>query len=91
MLLDKLTISADRLTANRKEVFEKLSGEIKKSLEFLNMPFVQLYLQCDKKQFAADGQDNIEFLISTNKGETAKPLAKIASGGELSIQTDKIL
>ena len=84
MLLDKLTISADRLTANRKEVFEKLSGEIKKSLEFLNMPFVQLYLQCGKKQFAADGQDNIEFLISTNKGETAKPLAKIASGGELS-------
>ncbi len=84
VVLDKLSISADRLTANRKDIFEKLSGEIQTSLEFLNMPFVKLYLSCEKKNFSSDGQDNIEFLISTNKGETAKPLAKIASGGELS-------
>lgn len=84
VVLDKLSISADRLTANRKEVFGRLSGAIQNSLEFLNMPFVKLYLSCEKKEFGPDGQDDIEFLISTNKGESAKPLAKIASGGELS-------
>ena len=84
VVMDKLSISADRLTANRKEVFDKLSGEIQNSLSFLNMPFVQLCLSCDNKGFSSNGQDDIEFLISTNKGETPKPLSKIASGGELS-------
>lgn len=84
VILDKLTISADRLTQNRKDVFEKLAGEIQHSLEFLNMPDVKLYLSCENKPFGADGQDNIEFMISTNRGENAKPMAKIASGGELS-------
>ena len=84
IVLEKLAISADRLTNNRKEVFEKLAGEIQSSLEFLNMPDVKLYLSCEKKPFASDGQDNIEFMISTNRGEAAKPMAKIASGGELS-------
>ena len=84
IILEKLAISADRLTNNRKEVFEKLAGEIQSSLEFLNMPDVKLYLSCEKKPFASDGQDNIEFMISTNRGEAAKPMAKIASGGELS-------
>ncbi|MEG1862308.1 MAG: DNA repair protein RecN [Oscillospiraceae bacterium] len=84
VILDKLKISADRLTKNRKLVFEKLSGEIQKSLQFLNMPFVQLFLSCENKKFSPSGQDNIEFTIITNKGESPKPLAKIASGGELS-------
>ncbi len=84
VVLDKLQISADRLTNNRKAVFEKLSGEIQKSLEFLNMPYVQLFLACETKKFSSSGQDNIEFTIITNKGESPKPLAKIASGGELS-------
>ena len=48
------------------------------------MPDVKLYLSCEKKDFSSNGQDNIEFLISTNRGEEAKPMAKIASGGELS-------
>ena len=82
--VDKLSISADRLTQSRKEVFEKLSRGIHQALEFLNMPFVKFYLSCEKKDFTADGRDDIEFVISTNKGEAAKPLAKIASGGELS-------
>ena len=84
VILDKLSISADRLTQNRKNVFEKLSGEIQQSLVFLNMPDVKLYLSCENKNFSSDGQDDIEFLISTNRGESAKPMAKIASGGELS-------
>ncbi len=84
VILDKLTISADRLTNNRKEVFDRLSSEIRSSLQFLNMPDVKLYLSCEKKPFGSNGQDNIEFLISTNRGEEAKPMSKIASGGELS-------
>ncbi len=84
VILDKLSISANRLTQNRKAVFEKLAGEIQYSLEFLNMPDVKLYLSCEKKNYSSDGQDNIEFMISTNRGEAAKPMAKIASGGELS-------
>ena len=46
--------------------------------------FLGKYLSCEKKDFSSNGQDNIEFLISTNRGEEAKPMAKIASGGELS-------
>ncbi len=84
IILDKLSISADRLTQNRKDVFEKLANEIEGSLVFLNMPDVKLFLSCERKNFASDGQDNIEFLITTNRGESAKPMAKIASGGELS-------
>lgn len=79
-----MTISADRLSNNRREVFAQMAEEIKNSLEFLNMPFVTLALSMEKKDFAPDGQDNIEFLISANKGEMPKPLSKIASGGELS-------
>ncbi len=84
VILDKLSISANRLTQNRKDVFDRLAGEIQQSLVFLNMPDVRLYLSCEKKNFGSNGQDDIEFMISTNRGETAKPMAKIASGGELS-------
>ena len=84
VITDKLSISAGRLTQNRKDVFDKLASEIQQSLVFLNMPDVKLYLSCDEKKYSYDGKDDIEFLISTNKGENAKPMAKIASGGELS-------
>lgn len=84
VITDKLSISAGRLTQNRKDVFDKLASEIEQSLVFLNMPDVKLYLSCENKNYGPDGQDNIEFLISTNRGENAKPMAKIASGGELS-------
>ena len=84
VITDKLSISAGRLTQNRKDVFDKLASEIQQSLVFLNMPDVKLYLSCEEKKYSSDGKDDIEFLISTNKGENAKPMAKIASGGELS-------
>ncbi|MBQ5326510.1 MAG: DNA repair protein RecN [Oscillospiraceae bacterium] len=84
VILDKLSISADRLTQNRKDVFSDLSGKIQESLAFLNMPDVKLALSCKNKDFTSNGQDDIEFLISTNRGEDAKPMARIASGGELS-------
>lgn len=83
-IVSQLEQAADKLTQERKSRFDAMAGEIKKSLEFLNMPFVQLHLNIAEKDYSADGGDEIEFYIVTNKGESPKPLAKIASGGELS-------
>jgi len=83
-ILAKLKIQADKLTKERQKQFDLMAGEIQKSLEFLNMPFVKLSLHIEEKEYSADGKDQLEFYIVTNKGETPKPLAKIASGGELS-------
>ena len=83
-ILAKLKIQADKLTKERQKQFDLMAGEIQKSLEFLNMPFVKLSLHIEEKEYSADGKDQLEFYIVTNKGEAPKPLAKIASGGELS-------
>ena len=53
-------------------------------LRFLNMPGIRFTLSHKKGPLAGSGQDSVEFNISTNPGEEPKPLAKIASGGELS-------
>lgn len=75
---------ADRLTRTRKKAFEAFSAEITASLQFLNMPGIRLTLALEKAALGPMGQDDLEFYISTNPGEAPKPLAKIASGGELS-------
>ncbi|MBP1571331.1 MAG: DNA repair protein RecN, partial [Oscillospiraceae bacterium] len=83
-ILAELSKAADKLTKERINQFDNMAGEIQKSLEFLNMPFVRLSLNIEDKEYSADGKDELEFYIVTNKGESPKPLAKIASGGELS-------
>lgn len=75
---------AQKLTDLRKTTAEKLGTEICKQLEFLDMPKIKFTTSFEKGNLSANGWDKIEFLIATNVGETAKPLAKIASGGELS-------
>ena len=75
---------AQKLTDLRKTTAEKLGNEICKQLEFLDMPKIKFTTSFEKGNLSANGWDKIEFLIATNVGETAKPLAKIASGGELS-------
>lgn len=75
---------AQKLTDLRKSTAEKLGNEIRKQLEFLDMPKIKFTTSFEKGNLSANGWDKIEFLIATNVGETAKPLAKIASGGELS-------
>ena len=75
---------AQKLTDSRKSTAEKLGNEICKQLEFLDMPKIKFTTSFEKGNLSANGWDKIEFLIATNVGETAKPLAKIASGGELS-------
>lgn len=75
---------AETLTLTRLEAFEALNPKIQSALEFLNMPGVRLSLQHSRGPLASRGQDTLEFYIATNQGELPKPMAKIASGGELS-------
>lgn len=83
-IFNKTVALAQKLTDLRKTTAEKLGNEICKQLEFLDMPKIKFTTSFEKGNLSANGWDKIEFLIATNVGETAKPLAKIASGGELS-------
>ena len=75
---------AEVLTQTRLKAFDELNKRISGTLDFLNMPGVRMTLRHSRGPLASHGQDSIEFYISTNPGEAPKPLAKIASGGELS-------
>lgn len=75
---------AELLTQTRLKAFEELNKNISATLDFLNMPGVRMTLRHARGPLASHGQDSLEFYISTNPGEAPKPLAKIASGGELS-------
>ena len=83
-LLPKLAQAADELTAARHQTARNFLSRIKKELEFLNMPSVKLTVSAGRCDYRPNGQDEMELLISSNAGEQPKPLAKIASGGELS-------
>ena len=83
-LYKKARDSAEILTQSRLKAFTSMNKEMKAALEFLNMPGIRFALRHQRGPLASSGQDSVEFLISTNPGEQPKPLAKIASGGELS-------
>ena len=83
-LFDRAKALADTLTQTRLKAFDRFSAQITDALHFLNMPGISFTLRHEKGLLGASGQDTIEFYISTNLGEEPKPLAKIASGGELS-------
>ena len=82
--LEKTQSLALKLSEVRRKATEKLGEEICSQLEFLDMPGVKFVTQFSKGNLSSVGVDKIEFLIRTNPGEEPKPLAKIASGGELS-------
>lgn len=85
---EDLQNAADKLTAARKEVALPLQQAISNQLMELNFGNSNFSISIEKESLSGgynkDGQDKVEFLISTNKGEPLKPLAKIASGGEMS-------
>ena len=83
-LYTKAREKAEALTQTRLKAFEELNTRISGTLDFLNMPGVRMTLRHTRGPLASHGQDSVEFYISTNPGEAPKPLAKIASGGELS-------
>ena len=80
----ELTQSAKALTESRKNASVKLCERVTVELNELDMPGVKFTVNIEQKDFAEDGSDFAEFLISANKGEIPKPMSKIASGGELS-------
>ena len=82
--MEKLSALAKKLTETRKTAGKKLSKEIEKSLSELDMPKTRFEVAVSESEFTKNGADNVEFMICPNVGEEMKPLAKIASGGELS-------
>ncbi len=83
-LLEETSRKAKILSQKREQTGKRFIKEVTSELEFLNMPNVKLEISNTKGKLTIHGMDNIEFLISANLGEASKPIAKIASGGELS-------
>ncbi|MBR2571892.1 MAG: DNA repair protein RecN [Clostridia bacterium] len=85
LLREALHAAADRLTESRKALALTFTGRLLDELNDLGMPRTRFEVRFEKqRQCGAAGWDQVEFLISPNPGEPLKPLANIASGGELS-------
>ena len=84
VILKKATNLAEKLSESRKETAEKFRTDVMEELRFLDMPSVEFNVQFTEVELCENGIDSVEFLISANVGEPPKPIAKIASGGELS-------
>ncbi len=83
-LLSEVTGKAKLLSEAREKTAERFVREVGEELAFLDMPNVTLAVSHNKGKLTSNGMDSIELLISSNPGEPPKPIAKIASGGELS-------
>ncbi len=86
---EDLKQNAFRLSKMRKQAAKKLEDAVDKEIRALNMPHASFYVNFNKDRgkaeiFGPKGYDEIEFYLSANKGEDARPLNKVASGGELS-------
>ncbi|NLT94643.1 MAG: DNA repair protein RecN, partial [Clostridia bacterium] len=75
---------AEELSQARKAIAETFEEELKNQLKALSMPNTEFSVNIDKNEPTSRGIDKVEFLISPNPGEPLKPLARIASGGEMS-------
>lgn len=82
--LEAVTKIAEELSKKRKAAGKSFKAEVEKELDFLNMKGVRIEVSVEKTALGDKGWDKVEFLISSNPGETPKPVSKIASGGELS-------
>ncbi|WP_367007516.1 DNA repair protein RecN [Streptococcus sp. ZY19097] len=80
----ELVDAAAKLSQKRHELANALEAEIKQELAELYMEKADFQVQFTKGKFNRDGNELVEFYISTNPGEGFKPLVKVASGGELS-------
>ena len=86
-LRDDYLMVAGEISKQRKKGSSKLAKQVNEQLKQLGMPHASLEVQLlasEKDKPAANGLEVVEFLVSTNPGQEAKPLVKIASGGELS-------
>ncbi len=83
-MYSQLSVLASNISENRKNYANVLSAYIQEKMENLELPKSKFKISVEPKELGADGADNVEFLISTNVSEDLKPLAKVASGGEIS-------
>ena len=83
-LLRETSIIAKELSDKRQKTATIFSDKVKNEMTYLNMPNVTLSVNFERTPLTNTGCDKAEFLISANLGEQPKPVAKIASGGELS-------
>ena len=83
-LYEELLSLAKELSAERKNYAKVLSSLIVEKLEKLELPKVRFEINFEETELSPNGCDKVEFLISTNISEELKPLAKVASGGEIS-------
>ena len=82
---EALEKASKKLSKIRKKYAKELCRQVTEHLLDLNFETVDLSMEFEQTtHFTSNGYDEVEFLISTNPGETPKPLGKIASGGELS-------
>ena len=72
------------ISTQRKNYAQVLSSLVQEKLEKLELPKARFNIAIEEKELGPDGIDNVEFMISTNISEDLKPLAKVASGGEIS-------
>lgn len=83
-IVSELDFRADEISEKRKYYAQTLSGLLVEKLEKLELPRVQFSIAVEPCELNNNGKDRVEFLISTNVSEDLKPLAKVASGGEIS-------
>lgn len=83
-LLTEVSNRAKALSNYRLETAKRFTSSVAEQLQFLDMPGVRLEVAHSAGKLTLQGMDRMELMISANKGESLKPLAKIASGGELS-------
>ena len=81
---EKLIALGKKLTDSRKKASAVFSKQVSEILSYLNMPDVSFDVKIEPSRYTKNGCDELEFMISANKGENLKSLSKIASGGELS-------
>lgn len=83
-LLAEVSEKAEKLSEARSAASGRFTEKIAEELKFLDMPNVNILFRHEKGKLTANGMDVMELMISVNAGEPPKPIAKIASGGELS-------
>lgn len=81
---NELNKIASEISENRKNYAQVLSVLIQDKLGVLELPKARFEIQITPKELSSNGIDNVEFMISTNVSEDLKPLARVASGGEIS-------
>lgn len=83
-LLISVSEKAKMISEHRICAGKKFAEQVKKQLEYLDMPSVEILFSFDEGKLTLNGMDTAELLVSANVGEPPKPISKFASGGELS-------